>query len=131
MSNESWHFDPDNEGNSFHNGYGLLDEHGHPVGIFIETGGVFNDAEQWEKAFRVSAVNELLNSLIELEAELCFRFSAYPDRAPGYMAAELRRKVLGARAAIKKARGLPTAEDALERIRNGREGQDKGDGIKT
>lgn len=60
---EQWFFDPDNQGRSFHDGYGLLDEYGHPLGIFIETGGVFDDDKQRAKAVLIAAAPDLLSAL--------------------------------------------------------------------
>lgn len=66
----TWHFDPDNEGNSFRGGYGLLDDNGKEVGVFIETGEGYDDEEQREKAVKVAALmSELPTTIKAVRAE--------------------------------------------------------------
>lgn len=60
---ETWTFDIDNEGDSFRPGYGLLDEHGQEVGIFIETGWRFDDEKQLERGKLAAAAPALLQEL--------------------------------------------------------------------
>lgn len=69
-SKETWVFDPDNEGNSFLSGYGLLDQDGMEIGIFIETGDDFDDEEQRAKAHLVAAAPNLLQACEEVLNEM-------------------------------------------------------------